>query len=87
MTDQCSGQVRGDWGRHSSCYSNGKYEYNGKFYCGMHHPLRIAERDKKRNREYEEKREADRLRRLEYAYKQVAEDLGVSINKIKSLGL
>ncbi len=40
------------WGRSRSCPNRGKFERNGKWYCGIHDPVRKAEKEKQRDLEY-----------------------------------
>lgn len=47
---RCEGQVlvNPHWMRYERCSNNGKIKRNGKWYCGIHDPLKVAERRKKR---------------------------------------
>ncbi len=70
----CVGFIKsvGGWDDHG-CYNDGKYEYEGKHYCGQHHPLRAQRILEKR------------AQKIQDAYKVVAKDLGVSVDDIKTL--
>ena len=48
--------------RPPSCGRKAKVERSGKFYCFMHDPVRIDERRKIRNAEWDAKWEADKAR-------------------------
>lgn len=59
---KCSGMIRGtgSWGylHKYHCPKTGKVERDGKWYCGTHDPVKIKERQEKRNAKWEAESEA-----------------------------
>jgi hypothetical protein len=54
----CGRTYKGFYG--SACGRNAKVERNGKWYCGMHDPVAIAEKREARNKEFDLKWAAER---------------------------
>lgn len=54
----CSDMVQGDWGRSYPCSKRGKVERDGKWYCMIHDPERVAARRAKQDAERKAKWEA-----------------------------
>ena len=50
---QCEGIKRGTWHRHR-CITNGSIERDGKWYCGIHDPVKIAEKRKRGKEKWDE---------------------------------
>jgi len=72
---QCSGEVyvkgSGKYGgivKYRQCTRSGRYEYEGKYYCGVHHPGMDHARQAKRAKERQDAREGEaRVRNLNAA--------------------
>ena len=62
MTDtpKCCGKVLGTFGIYI-CSKSGKFTRNGKHYCGMHDPVRIAEKNAERAAKWKAESEQNRL--------------------------
>jgi hypothetical protein len=64
MTERCAAKVWHEY-HQSPCSSRGKYEEDGRWWCGTHAPSKVKARDAERARKYREKmarREAARWR-------------------------
>jgi len=49
-----------------TCHKTAKYNWAGKWYCGIHDPVKVKAREKKRNEKWEEKySEQKRIREIE----------------------
>ena len=62
MTDtpKCCGKVLGTFGIYI-CSKSGKFTRDGKHYCGMHDPVRIAEKNAERAAKWKAESEQNRL--------------------------
>lgn len=69
MAEKCSAHTHGDVWRDYPCSKNAKVERDGKWYCGTHDPVKVAERKAKRDAVYLEKHDARKraaMRRLRH---------------------
>jgi uncharacterized Zn finger protein (UPF0148 family) len=84
---QCEGLLRTDsWtGRRQRCERRGTVERDGKLYCGTHDPVRIAERQAKRDAARDAERAERRARRARAAAI-AALCKGVPTEKLQKLG-
>ena len=68
---QCEGKVFEDYSSHR-CRNNASYERDGKWYCKLHDPVAIKEKEAKRaekwDKEYNNAKERTRRRTAEIAY-------------------
>ena len=55
MSEKCSARTRGDVWRDYPCSKNAKVYRDGKWYCGIHDPVKVAEREAKRSAAYQKK--------------------------------
>lgn len=66
MEHQCQKHIYdGGSFRGYSCSRKGKVERNGRWYCNQHDPVAVAERDKRKNEEWERQWEEKKVRRAE----------------------
>lgn len=65
--NQCCADVRNDFGvGYHRCQNNGKVERDGKWFCGIHDPVKVAERRAK----------IDEKARSQYAIDGLVRDIG-----------
>lgn len=57
---QCCGQIFNNYHYHQ-CFNKGKVERDGKWFCGIHDPVKIAERDAVKRKQWDDER-AERFR-------------------------
>ena len=84
--EQCQGNVYSrDIRTGFQCANPGKVERDGRFYCGHHDPVRIAEKRAKQEIKWKEGYVCKGQERLARAYVSVAKDLGMTVDHLKSL--
>jgi len=64
--NKCSGEIQGDW-RSYPCTKNAKYFEDDKWWCGIHAPSKVKERQEKRDAK--ERAEVAREKELENIHK------------------
>ena len=67
-TPRCCADVRdqGTWPSYHKCGNKGKVQVDGKWYCGIHDPAKIAERDARHKAKYDA--EMDKWRKERRAF-------------------
>ena len=82
--NKCVGSVYDTYTRRSMPHGvNAKYEHEGKWYCGTHHPPKVQKRQEKSHMAWEAKHAIKKEYALANAYALVAEDLGITVAQLK----
>jgi hypothetical protein len=80
----CEERVWNGWSLHR-CSRRSKVERNGKHYCGIHDPVRVAEKDAARKAKWDAERKASHeIYRRETAVENLCAD--VSTDQLEALG-
>lgn len=83
----CMGRKRGEDGRRQPCQARARVMWEGRWYCGVHDPERVATRDATREADYQRKREqAQRVYQAEQDARAIVEAVAAAPTQVALMG-